>query len=188
MEITPRGEGSGALATFSILAGPHTGEKVPVRSPVVRIGRGTGNDIVMNDDSVSANHASLEFDEGAWRITDLDSTNGTFVESVRLAPQVPTPLPYGASVRFGGVRLLFVSVDEADPEAARAEYVEPEAAPTIRERAAAGRRFPVWMVLLILVLLVLAVVLFTTFYPLHAQALPRVQQVAALLLPVAAIP
>lgn len=188
MEITPRGDGSGALATFGILAGPRIGEKLPVRSPVVRIGRGTGNDIVMEDDSVSASHARLEFDEGAWRITDLDSTNGTFVESVRLAPQVPTPLPYGASVRLGGVRLLFTAVEEADPEAARAEYVEPEAAPTIRERAGAGRRFPVWMVLLIVVLLALAVVLFTTFFPLHAQSLPRVEHAAALLLPRAAAP
>lgn len=186
MEITPRGDTSGALAKFGILAGPYTGDHVPVRSPVVRIGRGAGNDLVISDDSVSANHALLEFDEGAWRITDLDSINGTFVESVRLAAQVPTPLPYGATVRLGGVRLLFTSVDEADPEAARAAYVEPETAPTIREQGVGGRRFPVWMVLVILVLLALAVALFTTYYPLHAQALPRLERAAALLLPPAA--
>ncbi|HEX2092134.1 MAG TPA: FHA domain-containing protein [Longimicrobiaceae bacterium] len=169
MEITPRGDRSGALAAFGIRAGPYVGEEIPVRLPVVRIGQAAGNDIVISDDSVSANHARLEFDQGAWRLTDLESTNGTYVEGVRLAPQVPTPLVYGASVRFGGVPLHFRALEEADPAAARAEYVAPEAAPTLRERPR-GRRLPVWLVLVLLVLLALAVVLFTTFYPLEGRA------------------
>ncbi|HEX7238648.1 MAG TPA: FHA domain-containing protein [Longimicrobiaceae bacterium] len=169
MEITPRGDRAGALAAFGIRNGPHAGEEIPVRLPVVRIGKGAANDVVIPDDSVSATHARLEFEDNAWRITDLESTNGTYVEGVRLAPQVPTPLAYGASVRFGGVPLHFRAVEEADPAAARAEYVAPEPAPTLRERPA-GRRFPVWMVLLLLVLLALAVLLFTTFYPLDARA------------------
>ncbi|HEV2149356.1 MAG TPA: FHA domain-containing protein, partial [Longimicrobiaceae bacterium] len=165
MEITPRGDRSGALAAFGIQAGSLAGEEVPIRLPVVRIGRAAGNDIVITDDSVSATHAQVEFDEGAWRITDLESTNGTYVEGVRLAPQVPTPLVYGASVRFGGVPLHFRAVETADPAAARAGYVEPERTPTIREAGSGGRRIPMWLVLLILVLLAAAVVFFTTFNP-----------------------
>ncbi|HEX2191343.1 MAG TPA: FHA domain-containing protein [Longimicrobiaceae bacterium] len=165
MEITPLGDRSGALAAFGIQNGPLAGQEVPIRLPVVRIGRAAGNDVVIPDDSVSATHARLEFGDGAWRITDLESTNGTYVEGVRLAPQVPTPLSYGASVRFGGVPLHFRAVETADPAAARAGYVEPERAATVREGAAAGRRIPVWVVLLILVLLALAVVFFTTFNP-----------------------
>jgi Na+-transporting methylmalonyl-CoA/oxaloacetate decarboxylase gamma subunit len=165
MEITPRGERSGALAAFGIQAGPMAGEEVPIRLPVVRIGRAAGNDVVIDEDSISATHARLEFDEGAWRITDLESTNGTYVEGVRLAPQVPTPLVYGASVRFGGVRLHFRAVEAADPAAARAGYVEPERAPTIREAGSGGRRIPMWLVLLLLLLLAAAVAFFTTFNP-----------------------
>ena len=165
MEITPLGDRSGALAAFGIQSGPQAGKEVPIRLPVVRIGRAAGNDVVIPDDSVSAAHARLEFDQGAWRITDLESTNGTYVEGVRLAPQVPTPLGYGASVRFGGIPLHFRAVETADPAAARARYVEPERAPTIREAGTGGRRIPVWLVLLLLVLLAVAVVLFTTFNP-----------------------
>jgi predicted component of type VI protein secretion system len=165
MEITPLGDRSGALAAFGIQSGPQAGKEVPVRSPVVRIGRAAGNDVVIPDDSVSAAHARLEFDQGAWRLTDLESTNGTYVEGVRLAPQVPTPLGYGSSVRFGGIPLHFRAVETADPAAARAEYVEPERAPGIREAGSGGRRIPVWLVLLLLVLLAVAVVLFTTFNP-----------------------
>ncbi len=165
MEITPLGDRSGALAAFGIQSGPQAGKEVPVRLPVVRIGRAAGNDVVIPDDSVSATHARLEFDQGAWRLTDLESTNGTYVEGVRLAPQVPTPLGYGSSVRFGGIPLHFRAVETADPAAARAEYVEPERAPGIREAGSGGRRIPVWLVLLLLVLLAVAVVLFTTFNP-----------------------
>jgi pyruvate/2-oxoglutarate dehydrogenase complex dihydrolipoamide acyltransferase (E2) component len=165
MEITPLGDRSGALAAFGIQSGPQAGKEVPVRLPVVRIGRAAGNDVVIPDDSVSASHALLEFERNAWRITDLESTNGTYVEGVRLAPQVPTPLGYGASVRFGGIPLHFRAVETADPAAARAQYVAPERAPGIREAGSGGRRIPVWLVLLLLILLAVAVVLFTTFNP-----------------------
>lgn len=163
MEITPRGDRTGALAAFGVRTGPLAGEEVPILSPVVRIGRGGENDVVITDDSVSTRHARLEFDEGAWRITDLGSTNGTSVEGVRLAPEVPTPLHYGATVRFGGVELHFRPVEAADPAAARAGYAEPEAAPGIRERK--GARFPVWLLVALLLLVALAAFLFFTFSP-----------------------
>lgn len=153
--IAPLGETGGALAAFGVLAGPLIGKEVPVRSPVAGIGRGPQNDIVIDDDSVSASHARLEFDQGAWRLTDLGSTNGTFVESVKLAPQVPTPIPYGVSVRFGGIRMQFRAVEAADPEAARSTYVPPERQPTLREERR-GFRFPVWA--LVLLLLIAAIV------------------------------
>lgn len=168
MEITPRGDRTGALAAFGIQAGPFAGQEVPVRSPVLRIGRGAENDVVLDDDSVSARHALLEFDQGAWRLTDLGSTNGTYAEGVRLAPEVPTPLHYGTSVRFGAIRLHFRAVEAADPAAARAEYVAPQAPPSVRERK--GFRFPVWLLVVILLLVALAALLFTTFNPLDRPA------------------
>jgi len=170
MEITPRGDRSGALAAFGIQKGPQAGEEIPIRMPVVRIGRAPGNDVVIPDDSVSATHAKLEFEDGAWRITDLESINGTYVEGVRLAPQVPTPLSYGAGVRFGGIPLEFMEVETADPASARAQYVEPDRPASIREAGSGGRRIPMWLVLLILVLLAAAVVFFTTFNPEHTPA------------------
>ncbi|MBV9108566.1 MAG: FHA domain-containing protein, partial [Gemmatimonadetes bacterium] len=83
---------AGPLASFGVAAGPRYGEQIPVPAPVVTIGRGGDADVVIDDDSVSAKHARLEFDLGAWRITDLNSTNGTAIEGVKLAPDVPTPL------------------------------------------------------------------------------------------------
>ncbi len=179
MSITPLGESDGALATFGVLAGPLIGREVPVRAPVVGIGRGAQNDIVVDDDSVSASHARLEWDHGAWRITDLESVNGTYVESVRLAPHVPTPLGYGASVRLGGIRLQFREVTAADPASARAAYVEPEAEPTLRE-SRSGFRFPVWaLVLLLVIAAIVAAVLLLWPLPGTTPATPRVIEAPA---------
>lgn len=159
MEITPVGDRSGALAAFGIQVGPRAGDEVPIRQPVARIGRAKQNEIVIDDDSISASHARLEFDHGSWLLTDLRSTNGTFVESVRLAPEVPTPLAYGSTVRFGGVRLHFRPVEQADPAAARAEYTPPPPRTRLAEEST-GFRLPVWVVVLLLLLIILAIVIF----------------------------
>lgn len=152
MDIAPRDPSSGALATFAILAGPRFGEQIPVPAPVVIIGQGAQSDVVIADDSVSKVHARLEFEHGGWRLTDLESTNGTYVEGVRLAPEVPTPVVYGSTVRFGGVRLQFRAVETADPQTAREQYVAP-AAPTPVAARPRGFRLPVWVVVLVLVAL-----------------------------------
>jgi predicted component of type VI protein secretion system len=147
-----------ALAAFSLQAGPRRGEKYPVTAPVITIGQGAQNDVVLTDDSVSKQHARLEYILEGWRLTDLDSTNGTTVEGVRLAPGVPTPLAYGSSVRFGGVRVVFVAVENANPEEARAAYAP--AAPASADRPR-HFRLPLW--LFVLILIVLAAVLFFVF-------------------------
>lgn len=147
---------AGPLATFGISAGPRYGEQIPVPTPVVTVGRGTGCQVVIDDDSVSAQHARLEYDLGGWRLTDLNSTNGTAIEGVKLAPDVPTPLPYGATVRFGGVKLHFREVADADVDAAKAGWTAPEKEVTLREERR-GFRFPLWLAVLLLILLALAI-------------------------------
>lgn len=157
MAITSSGDPSRALAKFGILAGPRIGEEISISRPVVNIGQGSQNDLVLPDDSVSTAHARLEYENGHWRLTDLGSTNGTFVEGVRLAPQVPTPLSYGHAVRFGGVRMQFREVELADPESARASYTPPPAETRLADRAT-GFRLPLW--LFVLILLILGIIIF----------------------------
>lgn len=159
---TPTPAGSpGALAALAIAGGPRAGEQLPVLRPVATLGRAAGCDLVIDDDSVSARHARLEWEGGGWRIVDLGSLNGTAVEGVTLAPNAAAPLPFGSTVRLGGVRLHFREVAGADPESARAEFV-PEAAPATLRQERRGARFPLWLVLVVLILVAVAGYLLTS--------------------------
>jgi len=142
-----------SVAVFVSPGGPITGARLPVRGAAARIGQGAHNDLVLDDDTVSTNHALLEFANGDWRLTDLDSRNGTYLDGVRLASRTPTSLRSGALVGFGGVKLVFEPASGAVPP-------PPPAAATRRDepRRPTGFRIPVWVVLLIII--VVAVVVF----------------------------
>jgi hypothetical protein len=74
----------------------------------VRIGRAPDNDIVVDDPTVSNAHAELRDEGGRWVVSDLGSTNGTYVNysgangERRVAVNA---LKDGSTVRFGEVRL-----------------------------------------------------------------------------------
>ncbi len=88
--------------------------RYPIRGEVVRIGRSPENDIILDDEPrVSARHLEIRHEDGVYRIHDLDSTNGTYLngELVREAlVEAPASIQLGAS----GPELLFVMEDAAD--------------------------------------------------------------------------
>src|SRR5207248_230758 len=91
-----------AFASFLVRSGGLMGRRLPVKTPVVNLGRADYNDIVLPDPSVSTSHAKLHRREGVWVLVDLDSTNGTFVEGERVsgeAPLAPGPGRAAACVR-----------------------------------------------------------------------------------------
>ena len=49
------------------------------------IGRSSACELVVDDDTVSRRHAVLELRDGAWRLVDLGSSNGTWVNGRRAA-------------------------------------------------------------------------------------------------------
>jgi pSer/pThr/pTyr-binding forkhead associated (FHA) protein len=72
-------------------------------APVVRIGRGTENEMVIDETAISRVHARVEGEAGTWRIVDLGSTNGTSVDLVALRPWQPHPLTHGSVIDLAGV-------------------------------------------------------------------------------------
>jgi pSer/pThr/pTyr-binding forkhead associated (FHA) protein len=103
------------LASFLFRSGELKGRRLPIKVPVVNIGRGDYNDVVIADPSVSTMHAKLQRREAIWILTDLGSTNGTFVEGERLTGEVP--LSPGTTLKFGEVSALFEPLDDAAPAA-----------------------------------------------------------------------
>jgi pSer/pThr/pTyr-binding forkhead associated (FHA) protein len=152
--------GSRALARLEVTRGPGTGEMLEVDAPVVRIGRAPANEIVLDDDSVSANHARMLYSDGGWKVIDLNSTNGTYVEGVRLAPEVLTPLSEGATMAFGGVKLVFRPDESADPGSVP-DAPGPAAEQQLPDNAS-GFRLPVWV--LALIILAIAIVIFLVLW------------------------
>lgn len=70
--------------------------------PTIRVGRAADSTVVVDEPAVSRAHARLEVEGGVWRITDLDSKNGTAVDGVTLRPWRPEPLAHGARIELGG--------------------------------------------------------------------------------------
>jgi pSer/pThr/pTyr-binding forkhead associated (FHA) protein len=93
------------LASLLIRSGQRKGDRIPVSSPVVNIGRADYNDAPLPDPSVSASHAKLTLREGVWMLADLGSTNGTKVDGEPV--YVETPLTPGSTITFGEVKVLF---------------------------------------------------------------------------------
>jgi len=108
--VTPITSVEAPIASLLVRSGTLKGKRLTVRNPIVNIGRGDYNDLVIPEPSVSASHAKLQRREGIWVLTDLGSTNGTFVDGERLTEE--TPLGPGATIRFGEVATLFESTDD----------------------------------------------------------------------------
>lgn len=72
----------------------------------IRIGRDEKNDFVLSDESVSAEHAVIEYDPHlkAICIRDLDSLNGVYVQNLLTRKNV---LVNGAQLRLGRVTITF---------------------------------------------------------------------------------
>ena len=75
----------GLRFSLAFLTGPFASSVRVLDSPITIIGREEG-DVVINDPEISRRHARLEIhgDGSAW-LTDLESTNGTFVGSAAIA-------------------------------------------------------------------------------------------------------
>jgi ABC-type multidrug transport system ATPase subunit/pSer/pThr/pTyr-binding forkhead associated (FHA) protein len=58
--------------------------KVQLDQDAVTIGRKLENDVILSPAYVSGHHGRIEREEAAWTYTDLDSTNGTFVNGERV--------------------------------------------------------------------------------------------------------
>jgi pSer/pThr/pTyr-binding forkhead associated (FHA) protein len=70
----------------------------------VLVGRGKHCQLCLEDDTVSARHAQLSYHHNQWWVSDLGSTNGTYLN--RLPVSTPTVLAHADTLTFGQVSLV----------------------------------------------------------------------------------
>lgn len=97
-----------AQTRASLIVIPGNGETPPVGtrfvlSPMTTVGRHADNVIQLDEPSISAQHAELRLTRKGWWVTDLGSTNGTFLNGERI--HAPTGMSEGDVVQFGRVRM-----------------------------------------------------------------------------------
>jgi pSer/pThr/pTyr-binding forkhead associated (FHA) protein len=108
--IEERGAGSTGLAdpaSSAVLIGANgafRGRRIDIPGGRSTLGRDPTNNIIVNDDSVSLVHARLVEKSGEWRVLNLLSTNGTWINSKKVSDGI---LRDGDTVCFGQAEFRF---------------------------------------------------------------------------------
>ncbi len=98
-------------AWLTVIKGSHEGEDYsipPEDDPEKRkitIGRSTNHDIVIDDESSSRDHAYIIIEKDNYKIGDMGSTNGTFLNEKKVS--TPRILKDGDRVDIGDTELVF---------------------------------------------------------------------------------
>jgi len=161
---------------FIMRSGPNTGKIYPLEAPEILIGRDASNGIAINDAEVSRKHAKLSLQGSAYVIQDLGSTNGSFVNGQRITgSQVLNP---GDMVSFGeNIVVVYEAAFDSNatviasaktprtitsvrtpapaPAPTPAYSGQVPASPVPRAAAPAKKKFPIWLVFVIVLLVIL---------------------------------
>jgi diguanylate cyclase (GGDEF)-like protein len=113
--IQPEGpSGSGTRpgdAFVIVIYGPELGKRVQLGTAPFTIGRSSKNDLFLDQESVSRNHARISFDGTQYWVQDQGSTNGTFVNDEVVREQ---RLGDGDQVRIGRSILKFMTGENVE--------------------------------------------------------------------------
>ena len=75
------------------------------QQPKITLGRAPSCDCMIDNGTVSTEHARLSYHHSQWWVEDLSSRNGTFLNQNRI--EVPTVIIAGDEIRCGEVEFIF---------------------------------------------------------------------------------
>lgn len=89
---------------------------IPIEGARLRLGRGKGNDVLLDDPQVSKQHAELvALEDGNYMLRDRQSSNGSFVNGAAIDEAVLQP---GDAIRLGDCHFRYTDTDAQDAGAA----------------------------------------------------------------------
>ena len=93
-------------AVVVVKRGPNAGSRFRLDQPVTTAGRHPGSDIFFDDVTVSRRHAEFRLENGEFRLVDIDSLNGTYLNR---KPVQSAVLANGDEIQIGPFRLVFLN-------------------------------------------------------------------------------
>lgn len=97
------------MACLFVIQGRDQGKRFELEASVVGVGRDGSNPIRLHDVEVSRRHAQVVRAEGSFRLVDLGSSNGTFVNEQRIDQHI---LASGDRVQVGRSLLIFTGNED----------------------------------------------------------------------------
>jgi pSer/pThr/pTyr-binding forkhead associated (FHA) protein len=107
---------------FEIVEGPGAGRQIELTRPLV-LGRDNSADVVLEDGQISRRHARVTPSSGGVMVEDLESTNGTFVNSDEV--YAPVELRPGDELLVGVTVLQLRSPEQVRVQASAVRAIPP---------------------------------------------------------------
>jgi FHA domain/zinc-ribbon domain len=91
-------------AMLVVKRGPSAGTRFLITKDLTTAGRHPESDVFLDDITVSRRHAEIKREDSRFRITDMGSLNGTYVNKLRVEA---ADLSSGDEIQIGKFRLIF---------------------------------------------------------------------------------
>ncbi|MBL4683277.1 MAG: sigma 54-interacting transcriptional regulator [Nannocystaceae bacterium] len=94
---------------LDVIKGPNKKTRVDLEGDRIVVGTHETCDLVLTDPTVSRQHFEIELVTGGYAIRDLDSLNGTFIDSLRIRDVV---VPRNTTITIGETRIKMAPQDD----------------------------------------------------------------------------
>ena len=83
------------------LQGPEVGRKYPLEGDCTILGRQYDSNVCLTGKAISRQHAQILVRDSTFLVEDLESSNGTFLNGMRLGARTPTPITDRDTLQIG---------------------------------------------------------------------------------------
>jgi pSer/pThr/pTyr-binding forkhead associated (FHA) protein len=135
--FTPLYKGKGLkMAFLHIVSGEHKGQKFEIDRDRVVIGRSHDNLVCIDSPSISGSHCEIVRDGRKFTLRDLDSTNGTRLNDIKVKEYRLSPKDV---ITTGDIQIRFDGPDVEAAETSKADAI-PDTQVTVRMGATTQRQ------------------------------------------------
>jgi pSer/pThr/pTyr-binding forkhead associated (FHA) protein len=105
------------MIKIHILNGTEKGQSFELESNMIHVGRASTNDIRLKDKSISRQHLCILKDRDTYIVKDLNSTNGTVIQGLRIESETEVEVTEGVPIAIGNIFFSIAKKYEGDVQA-----------------------------------------------------------------------